>query len=133
MWNADKQHDEWCKRMTESLYERLGGTEGIEKIASVMVDNHLNNPLVASRFAGSDIPKVKKTAAEFFITGSGGPDVYKGKDMLEVHRNMNISDNEYMAVVDDVMNALTASNIGDQEKGEVLFIFYSLRPQVVRV
>jgi hemoglobin len=89
--------------------------------------------LVAPRFANSDIPKVKKTVAEFFITGSGGPDVYKGKEMLEAHRNMNISDNEFMAAVDDVMSALTASGAGDQEKSDVLYIFYSLRPQVVRV
>ena len=119
--------------MSDTLYERLGGTKGIEKIASDTVDNHMKNPLVAQRYAGSDLPKTKKAVAEFFIAGTGGPDVYQGKDMLEVHRHMNISDNEFMAVVDDVMAALTASNIGDREKSDVLFTFYSLRPQIVGV
>lgn len=119
--------------MAQSLYERLGGGEGITRIASALVDNHMKNPLVAPRFANSDLAKVKKLAAEFFITGSGGPAIYSGKDLAEAHRGMNISDNEFMAVIDDVMAALTSSGIGDPEKAEVLFIFYSLRPNVVRI
>ena len=119
--------------MTGSLYERLGGAEGIFRIASDTVDLHLKNPLIAPRFQRSDLKTVKQTVADFFITGSGGPQVYKGKDLVSAHKGMNISDNEFMATVDDVMAALSASKIGDREKAEVLFIFYSLRPQVVRI
>jgi len=119
--------------MSASLYERLGGAEGIFRIASDTVDLHLKNPLIGPRFQRADPKTVKQTVADFFITGSGGPQVYKGKDMVTAHRGMNISDNEFMAAVDDVMAALTASKAGDQEKAEVLYIFYSLRPQVVRI
>lgn len=60
---------------------------------------------------------------EWLRSCSGGPDVYKGKDMRTAHQNMNISDNEYMAAVDDVMAALDKNGIGQREKEEVLFIF----------
>ena len=119
--------------MPDTLFTRLGGTEGLTKIASDLVDNHLANPLIASRFSGSDPIAMKKKAADFFSLGSGGPKVYEGKDMLSAHRHMNISDNEYMASVDDLMKALSSSNVGDREKAEVLYIFYSLRPQIVGV
>lgn len=119
--------------MSETLFVRLGGTEGITKIASDLVDNHLVNPVIGKRFAGTDAVRMKQVAADFFVSGSGGPNVYRGKDMLSAHEHMNISDNEYMASVDDLMKALTTSAIGDREKAEVLFIFYSLRPQVVGV
>ena len=76
---------------------------------------------------------MKKKAADFFSMGSGGPQNYDGKDMLSAHKHMNISDNEYMAAVDDLMAALSNSNVGDREKGEVLYIFYTLRPEVVGV
>lgn len=117
--------------MPDTLFARLGGADAISLIASDLVDNHLANPLIAARFAGSDVPKLKKTAADFFITGSGGPQVYAGKDMRSVHRHMNISDIEFMATVDDLMLAL--AGVGDREKAEVLYIFYSLRPDVVGV
>ncbi|MBY6187626.1 group 1 truncated hemoglobin [Marinobacter hydrocarbonoclasticus] len=119
--------------MTTSLFERLGGEDGIRRIANEVVDLHSQNPLISARFAGSDLPRLKETVAKFFIAGSGGPSIYDGRDMLTTHRHMNISDNEYMAVVDDAMTALTRCGIGDTEKGEVLFIFYSLRPDIVGV
>jgi hemoglobin len=119
--------------MPETLFDRLGGTVGVTKIASDLVDNHIANPLIGARFSASDPVRMKQLAAAFFAMGSGGPNTYDGKDMLSAHRHMNISDNEYMAAVDDLMLALTSSGVGDREKADVLYIFYSLRPQVVGV
>lgn len=119
--------------MTDTLYDRLGGADGVARIAADLIDNHMANPLISKRFAGSDVAGLKRTAADFFALGSGGPKVYKGKDMLSAHRHMNISDAEYMAAVDDLMLALTASGAGDREKSEVLYIFHTLRPEVVGV
>jgi hemoglobin len=117
--------------MSETLYERLGGSEGIKSIASDIVDNHFSNPVVSKRFADSDITKVKKGAADFIITGTGGPAVYEGKDMIATHKGMNINDMEFMAVVDDIMGALNKNSVGQREQEEVLFILYSLRNDVV--
>ena len=38
-----------------SLYERLGGTDGITRIANDVVDFHLTNPRISTRFAKSDV------------------------------------------------------------------------------
>ena len=102
-----------------SLYERLGGTEGITSIASDLVDIHVANPTIAPRYAASDLAKVKHAAATFFISGTGGPDVYEGKDMLSAHRGMNINNDEFVAVLDDAMEALERNGIGQREKEEV--------------
>lgn len=119
--------------MSETLYERLGGTEGITKIANDVVDNHVANPAIATRFTESDIPALKNAAATFFITGTGGPDVYKGKDLLAAHKGMNISAAEFMAVLDDTLGALEKNNIDQREQEEVLFALYSMRSQIVLV
>ncbi|MDH5736270.1 MAG: group 1 truncated hemoglobin [Gammaproteobacteria bacterium] len=119
--------------MTTSLYERLGGTEGITQIANDVVDNHLTNPAIATRFAAANIQALKNAAATFFITGTGGPEVYKGKDMLSAHKGMNIAPNEFMAVLDDALSALQKNNIGQREQEEVLFVLYSMRPAIVQV
>ena len=119
--------------MSDSLYERLGGTEGITKIASDLVDLHMANSTIAPRFTNSDPDKVKNGAATFFISGTGGPDVYQGKDMLATHKGMNISASEFMAVLDDALEALKMNNIGQREQEEVLFVLYSMRADVVLV
>ena len=117
--------------MSETLYERLGGTEGIQRIANDLIDNHMGNPRISRRFAVSDLANLKKVAAEFFISGTGGPNVYNGKDMVSAHKGMNINDEEFMAMLDDAMGALEKNNVGQREKEEVLYIFYSLRGDVV--
>jgi len=119
--------------MEATLYERLGGTEGTTQIASDVVDNHLSNPRIAPRFAGKEVAMLKNGAATFFTAGTGGPDVYKGKDMLTTHAGMNIDHAEFMAVLDDALAALEKNNVGQREKEEVLYVLYSMRSQIVRV
>ena len=119
--------------MTASLYERLGGSEGIIRIASGVVDNHLHNPAIATRYANSNVEKVKHSAATFFIQATGGPEVYEGKDMLSTHRGMNIAATEFMAVLDDCLDALEKNEVGQREQEEVLFALYSMRRDIVLV
>ncbi len=119
--------------MPDSLYNRLGGTEGITRIASDLVDIHLANPAIATRFANSDVDKLKHGAATFFISGTGGPAVYEGKDMLATHKGMNICATEFMAVLDDALKALQKNRIGQREQEEVLFVLYSMRGDIVLV
>jgi len=119
--------------MTNTLYNRLGGTDGIRRIVDVLVDNHAKNPVVSARFAGSDMNNLKQMAGDFFITGSGGPEVYSGKDMIAAHQFMNISGDEFVAVLDDAMNALQANGIGQREQEEVLYILYNIKGQIVGI
>ena len=119
--------------MGQSLFERLGGNEGITKLAGDVVDNHLTNNAIATRFANSDVEKLKNAAATFFIAGTGGGDVYKGKDMLAAHKGMNISPLEFMAVLDDALAALKKNKIGQREQEAVVFVLYSMRSQIVLV
>ena len=119
--------------MNNSLYERLGGTEKITQIAHDIVDNHLANPAISTRFADGNIKALKHGAATFFIAGTGGPSVYEGKDMLATHKGMNISALEFNAVLDDALSAMDKNEIGQREQEEVLFILYSMRNEIVLV
>jgi len=119
--------------MTASLFERLGGTEGCNQIASDLVDIHLANPRISPRYANSDVAKLKNGAATFFIAGTGGPNVYEGQDMLATHKGMNISGDEFLAVLDDAVEALAKNNIGQREQEEVLFVLHSMKSEIVGV
>ena len=117
--------------MMKSLYERLGGTKGITKIASDLTDIHMENPNISARYANSDPVAVKNSVATFFIAGTGGPDDYVGQDMVAAHRGMNISNDEFVAVLDDALLALDKSGVQQREKEEVLAILYGMKPDIV--
>lgn len=116
----------------QSLYERLGGESKIRTIAGDILDNHLKNPAVSARYADSNRDDVIRLVTEFVSAGTGGPQQYTGKDMVAAHRGMNINEQEYLAVIDDIMAALGKNGIGDLEKQEVLMICYSLKGDILR-
>lgn len=118
---------------TTSLYDRLGRHEGIARITRTLIDNHIANPLVNARYAASDMKKVERRVVEFFCAGAGGPETYTGKDMLATHRGMNVSEQEFVTVVDDAMAALETHGIDPATRNEVLAILWSLKGEVIRV
>ena len=116
-----------------SLYERLGGSEGIARIVDKVMTAHLANPLIAPRFRNvKDLDHAKQMACDFFCAGAGGPQQYRGKDMVSAHRGMNISEQEYIAATDDILGALDSERIDAGTKKDVLAILYSLKDHVIR-
>ncbi len=119
---------------TTTLYDRLGRRDGITRITHAVIQNHLANPLVSNRYSQiKDMDRVERNVVDFFCAGSGGPEAYAGKDMVSTHRGMNISEQEFVAVLDDVMAALERCDIDAPVRSEVLAILWSLKPEVMRI
>lgn len=116
-----------------TLFERLGGREGVTKLSEQVVANHYANPVVATRFQNAKMTQeqLTKGATEFFCTGLSGVQTYTGKDMVATHKGMNINAEELVAVLDDVLNAMKTLGHGDLEQAEVLKILYDMKPEIV--
>lgn len=120
--------------MTTSLYQRLGGAGGIARLVDDIIAAHLNNPVVKTRFENiKDLDHAREMARQFFSAGSGGPDAYTGRDMRTAHRGMNISEQEYLAAMDDIVGALDRHGLGEDTRKDVIAILYSLKGQIIRV
>lgn len=122
--------------MNKTLFERLGGRDGITKLVDDAVENHMNNPAVSARFLPyreepDRLAVIKKHTIDFFSAGSGGPATYAGREMPEAHKGMNISPGEYMEVVDDIFMALDKNNIDEVSKKDVLYILWSLKGLII--
>ncbi|QHE76884.1 group I truncated hemoglobin [Hydrogenophaga sp. PBL-H3] len=117
-----------------TLYERLGSHDGITRITRELIKNHLNNPLVNIRYQNvENMDRVEQRVVEFFCAGAGGPETYSGQDMLATHRGMNVSEQEFITVIDDAMSALETCGIDTPTRNEVLAILWSLKGEVIRV
>jgi len=118
------------------LFERLGGTAGIERIVDEVAMRHLANPAISARFLPylehpDKLQQLKVHLARFLELGSGGPQRYSGRDMKSAHRGMNISPGEYMAALDDILASLTSSGIDEPTRNDVLAIAWSLKGEIV--
>lgn len=118
-----------------TLFERLGGRDGVRKLTQQVVANHFENPTISTRFHHAKMTQEELTdsATEFFCTGLSGVPTYEGKDMVSAHKGMNITGEELIAVLDDVMNAMKSLGHGDLEQAEVLKILYDMKPEIVNL
>ena len=114
-----------------SLYERLGGWDGIGQIVGDTIAFHQDNPEIAHYFADVDTDKLAAHVTAFFAAGTGGPAKYEGRDMTSTHEHMGMSDADFDSAVADVLKAVDKNGIGAAEKAEVAAIVESLRPAVM--
>jgi hemoglobin len=122
--------------MESTLFERLGGTQGISLIVDDTVEAHMNNLAINARFLPyKEQPErlaiLKKHTVDFFSAGSGGQVAYTGRDMVTTHTGMNISPEEYMHVVDDIFLALDKNDVTQETKKDVLAILWSLKGMII--
>jgi hemoglobin len=122
----------------ETLYQRLGGSSGINALVTDIVALHMENPVIRARFrpyleAPEKLEITKKHLCAFLEAGSGGTAKYTGRTMRDTHRGMNISEAEYMATIDDILAALRNHGIDEQTQKDVLAIAYSLKDEILRV
>jgi len=120
----------------KSLYERLGGEEGVASIVDDIMEAHLENPDIKHVFSpiAKDPERLNvftKHVNEFLSAGTGGGATYTGKDMPSAHKGLNTSEKEFMSAVDDILFVLGKHNIDEETKKDMLYILYSLKGVVI--
>lgn len=123
---------------SQTLFQRLGGSSGINALVEEIVAHHMENPVIRARFRPYlDTPDklsiTKSHLCAFLEAGTGGTQAYSGRDMRAAHRGMNISEAEYMAALDDILAAMRKRQLDDQTQKDILAIAYSLKGDILHV
>lgn len=121
-----------AKPATKSdLYDRLGGQRALVAVVDDFVGRVAADARINIRFSNTDIPKFKNLLIEFVCMATGGPCTYTGQDMETSHAGMELVDEEFTAVVEDLSAALDKFKVPAKEKGELLGALGPLQPSIV--
>ena len=118
---------------TRSLYERLGGKEALTAVLKNFAKNIAEDERINGFFIGVDLEKVEQKLFEQICEATGGPCTYTGRDMVTVHKGMNITDEQFNAMVEDLIKSLNKFNVGEREKKELLDILGSLKGSIAGI
>ena len=118
-------------RADKSLYEDLGGEKGIAALTSDVVDLAHANPLTRSHFEKIDRVDLKKTLAQQFCELSGGPCVYRGKDMVKAHKSLDLDERDFNTLVEDLRIACAKNGISDSAKNRLLALLAPMKRDVM--
>lgn len=110
-----------------TLYQRLGGAEGIAALVDDVFDRHAVNPTLAPRLAGKDLPQLKRLGAHLASASTGGPQACSTRLLRAVYARLAINEREFGATMDDLLAALHGQGVGPAEVNEVIAILFALQ------
>jgi hemoglobin len=115
----------------QTLYERLGGKPAIDAVVADALNNIAADTRINWRFAHADLARLNKNLADLLCLRAGGPCVYTGQNMAAAHDGTFIRDEEFDALVQDLVKSLDKFKVPSREKGELLAMLGQMRNSVV--
>ena len=114
-----------------SLYERLGGRAAIAAVVDDAVRNMAADARINQRFAQANPNHLRGNLIDLLCQRAGGPCVYRGRNMADAHDGMQIRDDEFDALIEDVAKAMDKHRVPAVERGESLAILQQMRGAIV--
>jgi hemoglobin len=113
------------------LYDKLGGQRAIVAVVDDFIGRVAADTRINLRFSNTDIPKLKSLLVEFVCMATGGPCAYTGRDMETSHAGMEVVDEEFTALVEDLAATLDKFKVPAKEKNALLGALGPLKPRIV--
>lgn len=74
----------------QTLFEKIGGTESVEKLVTAFYQRVLGDPLIGAFFQNTEIEKLERMQVAFFSIALGGEAPEKMQSLVKVHRGRGI-------------------------------------------
>jgi len=118
----------------KSLYDRLGGYDGIAGFANDLLPR-LQSDTQLGRFwqnRGEDgIAREKQLLIDFICSNAGGPVIYTGRVMMTSHKGMKISESDWSIFLGHAGDTMEALNIPKQECDDIVAFVLTLKDDLV--
>jgi hemoglobin len=115
-----KKSEDTMKKSDKSLYDRLGGKDAITAVVDDFVNTAATDDKIKDRFKNTEPKEFKAKLVDQICEASGGPCKYTGKDMKTAHTGMKITEEEFDALVGDLVKSLDKFKVPQREKDELL-------------
>jgi hemoglobin len=95
----------------DSVYKAFHGREGIERVVGGLLDRVTVDPRTADKFKGANLVRLKLMLVEQICYIAGGPCEYHGDDMHAVHQGMDLTQDNFNALAEDLQKAMDAEHV----------------------
>lgn len=120
-----------------TLYERLGGVFAIATVVDDFIDRIMDDPrLNANPRVNEAHHKVAPPGFKYLVTeqvceATGGPQRYTGRSMYDSHIQLEITEQQWQAFLDDFKQTLDKFSVPAAEQAELVAIVESTKSDIV--
>ena len=121
-----------ARQEEKSLYDRLGGYDKIHELCEEIVRLHQQNEDFRLMMGYVDGDHLAKQVADFMAAGTGGTAEYDGRNMVDAHAHLALTEADFLSAGSDVMQAMKNMGYGEDETNEVVCILVSMKDMVIK-
>ena len=115
----------------DSLYRALGEREGIARVVDSALLWVLSDTRINELFTATDPAQLAPLLTDQICEATGGPCVYTGRSMEDVHTGLNITEAQFGAFVEDLVAAMNEQKVPAEAQQQLLQALGGMKGQVV--
>jgi hemoglobin len=122
------------QKPTDSLYKRVGGYDAIAAVTDDFIGRLVADASLSRFFTGHSTDskqRIRQHVVDFLCLATGGPCVYKGRDMKTSHAGLGITEADWDAGVKHLVATLDKFKVPMKEKDELLAAASGLKKDIV--
>lgn len=114
-----------------SVYDRIGGAAAVDAAVDIFYRKVLADDRISEFFDTVDMETQHTKQKAFLTMAFGGPNSYSGKDMRNAHKHMNLTEEHFNAVAENLVATLKDLNVPETEINEIIGIAGSVKDDVL--
>ena len=116
------------------LYKRLGGYDAIAAVVDDFVPRLVGDRQLGRFFVGASLDsqkRIRQLLVDQVCQATGGPCLYIGRSMKAAHEGLNITEADWQAAVNHLVDTLDKFQVPTREKNELLSAVSNLKLDIV--
>ena len=123
-----------AQQPANTLYKRLGGYDAIAAVTDNFIGRLVADASLAKFFSGHGTDskqRIRQHVVDFLCVATGGPCVYKGRDMKTTHAGLGVTEADWDKSVQHLVTTLDHFKVPPKEKEELLAAASGLKKDIV--
>lgn len=114
-----------------TLFQQLGGQPAISAVLKDSIELWFKNPVLADSFRTTNRERLHLLLVQQFTVATGGGGTYTGRDMVSVHKGLNITTAQFNALAEDLQTVLDKYDVPYRQQNRILALLAPLKRDVV--
>lgn len=117
--------------MSVSLFEKYGGMSALYPIVISFYDAVQDSEIVGPRFDNINMENLIEHQTRFVASLMGGPVIENDERLIQVHKNLQISEAEWAEVVTLFVQSLEDGGVESEDIDAIVALIASKKPLIV--
>ena len=114
----------------QTLFDKYGGMDTVKALVDLFYIKLLDDKRTSVFFKGRDVQRIKNHQYTFVASVLGSPNAYDGMPLRSAHSHLNITDDDYDAVLELLCDSMDELGVKEEDMETVVGKLEFLRPEV---